>query len=74
MDPILNYVEFRTNHEPYMVHGVVHGGMGIKDLGILHLLAADEVHDLLPPQHVCNHGPIIMSGSLNCPHPLSGAR
>jgi len=26
MHPILNYVEFRTNHEPYMVHGVVHGG------------------------------------------------
>ena len=24
MNPILNYVEFRTNHEPYMVHGVVH--------------------------------------------------
>jgi hypothetical protein len=27
MHPILNYVEFRTNHEPYMVHGVVHGGV-----------------------------------------------
>ena len=27
MHPILNYVEFRTNHEPCMVHGVVHGGM-----------------------------------------------
>jgi hypothetical protein len=26
MHPILNYVEFRTNHEPYMVQGVVHGG------------------------------------------------
>ena len=25
MHPILNYVEFRTNHEPYMVHGVVDG-------------------------------------------------
>jgi hypothetical protein len=25
MHPILNYVEFRTNHEPYVVHGVVHG-------------------------------------------------
>jgi hypothetical protein len=22
-----NYVEFRTNYEPNMVHGVVHGGM-----------------------------------------------
>jgi hypothetical protein len=27
MHPILNYVELRTNHEPYMVHGVVHGGV-----------------------------------------------
>jgi len=27
MHPILNYVEFRTNHEPYVVHGVVHGGL-----------------------------------------------
>jgi hypothetical protein len=26
MHPILNYVEFRTNPEPYMVQGVVHGG------------------------------------------------
>jgi hypothetical protein len=25
--PILNYVEFRTNPEPYVVRGVVHGGM-----------------------------------------------
>jgi hypothetical protein len=25
LNPILNYVEFRTNHEPYMVHGVVQG-------------------------------------------------
>jgi hypothetical protein len=25
MHPILNYVEFRTNPEPYMVQGVVHG-------------------------------------------------
>lgn len=25
--PILNYVEFRTNHEPNMVHGVVDGEM-----------------------------------------------
>jgi hypothetical protein len=25
MHPILNYVEFRTNHEPHVVHGVVHG-------------------------------------------------
>jgi hypothetical protein len=24
MHPILNYVEFRTNPEPYMVQGVVH--------------------------------------------------
>jgi hypothetical protein len=23
MNPILNYVEFRTNHEPNVVHGVV---------------------------------------------------
>jgi hypothetical protein len=22
---LLNYVEFRTNHEPYMVHGMVRG-------------------------------------------------
>jgi len=22
--PILNYLEFRTNHAPYVVHGVVH--------------------------------------------------
>jgi len=27
MHPILNYVEFRTNPEPYVVRGVVHGGM-----------------------------------------------
>jgi hypothetical protein len=27
MHLILNYVEFRTNPEPYMVRGVVHGGM-----------------------------------------------
>jgi hypothetical protein len=27
MHPILNYVEFRTNHEPNMVHGVVDGEM-----------------------------------------------
>jgi len=27
MHPILNYIEFRTNHEPDVVHGVVHGGM-----------------------------------------------
>ncbi len=25
LHPIPNYVEFGTNHEPYMVHGVVHG-------------------------------------------------
>jgi hypothetical protein len=25
MHPILNYVEFRTNPEPHMVQGVVHG-------------------------------------------------
>jgi hypothetical protein len=25
LNPILNYVEFRTDHEPYMVHGVVQG-------------------------------------------------
>ena len=25
MHPILNYVKFRTNHEPNVVHGVVHG-------------------------------------------------
>jgi hypothetical protein len=23
LNPILNYVEFRTNHAPYVVHGVV---------------------------------------------------
>ena len=28
MHPILNYVEFRTNPEPYMVQGVVHGAPG----------------------------------------------
>jgi len=27
MNPILNHVGFRTDHEPYMVHGVVHGGI-----------------------------------------------
>jgi len=27
MHPILNYVKFRTNHEPNVVHGVVHGGV-----------------------------------------------
>jgi hypothetical protein len=27
MHPILNYVEFRTNHEPNIVHGVVDGEM-----------------------------------------------
>jgi hypothetical protein len=27
MHPILNYVEFRTNPEPYVVRGVVHGGV-----------------------------------------------
>jgi hypothetical protein len=31
MHPILNYVEFRTNHEPYMVQGVVHGGFTDND-------------------------------------------
>jgi hypothetical protein len=25
MYPILNYIEFKTNPEPYMVQGVVHG-------------------------------------------------
>ena len=25
MYSILNCLEFRTNHEPYAVHGVVHG-------------------------------------------------
>jgi hypothetical protein len=25
MNLILNYVAFRTNHEPYMVHGMVQG-------------------------------------------------
>jgi hypothetical protein len=25
MNPILNYMEFRTNPEPYMVQGMVHG-------------------------------------------------
>jgi hypothetical protein len=34
MHPILNYVEFRTNHEPYMVHGVVHGGFRNAELKI----------------------------------------
>ena len=29
MHPILNYVEFRTNHEPNVVHGVVHGELRI---------------------------------------------
>ena len=33
MYPILNYVEFRTNHEPYMVHGVVHGGVRLPQSG-----------------------------------------
>ena len=32
MHPILNYVESWTNHEPYMVHGVVHGGFRIKTI------------------------------------------
>jgi hypothetical protein len=27
MHPILDYVEFRTNPEPYVVRGVVHGGL-----------------------------------------------
>jgi hypothetical protein len=27
MHPILNYVKFRTNHEPNVVHGVVHSGV-----------------------------------------------
>jgi hypothetical protein len=27
MRHILNYVAFRTNHEPYVVRGVVHGGV-----------------------------------------------
>jgi len=31
MHPILNYLEFRTNHEPHMAHGVVHGGLLIAD-------------------------------------------
>ncbi len=33
MYPILNYVEFRTNHEPYMVHGVVQGGVRLPQAG-----------------------------------------
>ena len=33
MYSILNYVEFRTNHEPYMVHGVVHGGVRLPQAG-----------------------------------------
>jgi hypothetical protein len=33
MYPILNYVEFRTNHEPYMVHGVVQGGVRLPQSG-----------------------------------------
>jgi hypothetical protein len=33
MYPILNYVEFRTNHEPYMVHGVVHDGVRLPQAG-----------------------------------------
>jgi hypothetical protein len=37
MHPILNYVEFRTNPEPYMVQGVVHGGMRIKNPRIVRL-------------------------------------
>jgi hypothetical protein len=28
--PILNYVEFRTNPKPYVVRGVVHGGLRIR--------------------------------------------
>jgi len=35
MHPILDYVEFRTNPEPYMVQGVVHGGMRTGSFGIL---------------------------------------
>lgn len=27
MHPIMNYVEFRTNPKPYVVRGMVHGGM-----------------------------------------------
>jgi hypothetical protein len=33
MYPILNYVEFRTNHEPYMVQGVVYGGVRLPQAG-----------------------------------------
>ena len=25
LELILNYIEFRTNHEPHMVHGMVQG-------------------------------------------------
>jgi hypothetical protein len=34
MHPILNYVEFRTNPKPYVVRGVVHGGVGNVECGM----------------------------------------
>ncbi len=37
------------------------------------VVVADEIHHILPPRRVYEHGPIVMSGSLNCPHPLGGA-
>jgi hypothetical protein len=32
----LNFVEFRTNHEPNGVHGVVHGGISLS-LGLVNI-------------------------------------
>ena len=48
MHPILNYVEFRTNHEPYMVHGVVHGGMKNEKEFILGLLIIFPLDNPMP--------------------------
>jgi len=33
LHPILNYIEFRTNHAPYVVHGVVQGSPSPSDGG-----------------------------------------
>ena len=53
-NPILNYIEFRTNPEPYMVQGVVHGGGSrirthVPDLREAVFKTAALNHSAIPP-------------------------